>query len=106
MAHRFLLGPLAAVALSTAIRGMAAPPKGATSTPPASVTMPAKLLVYDGQLAGSAGIRLGPWGSGVAEDVSSPFIGTGGHSIAVTAQGLYAGGRLDFTNPLPIKSDD
>lgn len=62
------------------------------------------VYIYQGAPLSQSGITLGSWGSGKAVESREQVL-TGGQSIKITTQGLYAGGRLDFTQPVTLFSD-
>ena len=63
-----------------------------------------EVYIYKGDDPSSSGIELNAWGSGKTT-TSKEKILTGGWSIKVTTQGLYSGGRLDFTQPITLYSN-
>ena len=63
----------------------------------------ADTAIYSGQAASAAGITLGSWGSGFAEESNSKTLG-GSVSIKVTTGGWFQGGRIEFKSPVPLAS--
>ncbi len=65
-----------------------------------------EIYIYRGAPVAQSGISLGGWGSGQAiESSDSTRVLTGSKSIKITTQGLYAGGRIDFAQPVTLFSD-
>lgn len=62
------------------------------------------VFIYQGAPLSQAGITLGSWGSGKAVESREQVL-TGGQSIKITTQGLYSGGRIDFSQPVTLFSD-
>lgn len=60
--------------------------------------------IYKGDSLSQAGISVGSWGSGLAAESNEKVL-TGSKSIKVITQSLYAGGRLDFAEPVPLFKD-
>ena len=55
------------------------------------------MVIYDGKPLDRAGITVGGWGSGSADESGNSLPGLS--SVKVVTQGLFKGGRLDFANP-------
>lgn len=64
----------------------------------------AGLTIYTGQSAAEAGIVLGSWGSGSAEETSEEYL-TGTKSIQVKIGGWFEGGSLEFKNSTALFTD-
>ncbi|MDH7601249.1 MAG: PKD domain-containing protein [Armatimonadota bacterium] len=65
-----------------------------------------EVYIYRGAPIAQSGITLGSWGSGQAVEYSdSTRVLTGSKSIKITTQGLYAGARIDFAQPVTLFSD-
>lgn len=62
------------------------------------------VYIYRGGPISQDGLTLGAWGSGKAVETKDKIL-TGSHSIKITTQGLYSGGRIDFTQPVVLFSD-
>ncbi len=58
------------------------------------------ITLYRGEPSGDR-LQLGGWGSGAATDTSAEAF-SGSHSIKLTTDSYYAGGRLIFSDPLDI----
>lgn len=64
-----------------------------------------EVYLYRGAPVAQSGIVIGGWGSGQAvESSDSTRVLTGSRSIKLTTQGLYAGARIDFTQPVTLFS--
>ena len=61
----------------------------------------AEQVIYRGDPSSRSGIKLGGWGSGMCEE-STLHASSGSRSLKVTPKNLYAGGRIDFTNPVDL----
>lgn len=59
--------------------------------------------IYGGQLAAGSGITIGGWGSGTCEE-STYNTYSGSRSLKITPKDLYAGGRIDFAEPMDLTS--
>ena len=80
------------------------PPADATTvmTAPASATPgTVQTTLFDGQALDQAGITLGPWGGGNAQDNTALFL-ENGHAIQVTTLDEYQGGKITFTTPVSL----
>lgn len=65
-----------------------------------------EVYIYRGAPIAQSGISVGSWGSGQAlESSDSTRVLTGSRSIKITTQGLYAGARIDFAQPVALFSD-
>ena len=65
-----------------------------------------EVYIYRGTPLAQSGISVGSWGSGKAvESADSTRVLSGSKSIKITTQGLYAGGRLDFAQPVTLFSE-
>ena len=65
-----------------------------------------EVYIYRGTPLAQSGISVGSWGSGKAvESADSTRVLSGSRSIKITTQGLYAGGRLDFAQPVTLFSE-
>lgn len=62
------------------------------------------VYIYKGEPVSQSGISLGSWGSGIAAESNEKIL-TGSKSIKIVSQSLYAGGRIDFAEPVPIFKD-
>lgn len=60
-----------------------------------------EVYVYRGSALASEGIVVGSWGSGRAVESKERTL-VGSNSIKITTQGLYAGGRIDFSQPVTL----
>jgi PKD domain len=61
-------------------------------------------VIYRGEAPSAAGIRLTGWGSGIVVD--APTQGSSGsHSLRVSVDGYYSGGRILFNTPLDLTAD-
>jgi len=58
-------------------------------------------VIYEGNPVNQATIRLGNWGSGTCKE-STQNTYSGSRSIEITPRGLFAGGRIDFANPVDL----
>lgn len=63
-----------------------------------------EIVIFKGDDPAQDGIELGGWGSGKAVRSKEKVL-TGAWSIKITSQGLYSGGRLDFSRPVALFSD-
>jgi hypothetical protein len=79
------LGVLAALVLGSTVSVVAAP----------------SVALYRGEPSTAGGLQLGGWGSGEAVDTSREAY-SGSHSIKLTTDGYYAGGRLTFRDPVDL----
>ncbi len=61
----------------------------------------AEITLYRGEPVATQGITLGSWGSGYAAESQRVFM-TGSHSLELSTDGYFAGGRLDFTTPVDM----
>jgi hypothetical protein len=62
-----------------------------------------ELYLYRGETVASQNITLGGWGSGYAEQSQKEYYDpTGKNSIMLLTDGYYAGGRIDFSQPIDI----
>ncbi|MGC8862789.1 MAG: PKD domain-containing protein [Armatimonadota bacterium] len=62
-----------------------------------------ELYIYSGAPLAQSGISVGSWGSGkAAESADSNRVLAGSRSIKITTQGLYAGARIDFAQPVAL----
>ena len=89
------LPPLNNAAPAQAAPADAAPP----AAPPPSGTPGASL--YNGQAAAQAGLTLGSWGGGSAQDSTALYV-ENGHSIDVITVDDYQGGRITFNTPVNL----
>lgn len=64
-----------------------------------------EVFIYRGGALSQAGISVGSWGSGKASESQERTL-SGSHSIKITSQSLYSGGRIDFSNPVELYSSD
>src|ERR1051326_6769240 len=62
-------------------------------------------VLYGGGSSSTSGVRLGGWGSGTAIDSPTEGYGAGAHSLKVSVDGYYSGGRITFENPIDITDD-
>ena len=62
-----------------------------------------EVRIFKGDDPSLDGIDLGNWGSGTAAKSKEQIL-DGSWSIKITTQGLYAGGRMDFTRPVTLFS--
>jgi hypothetical protein len=60
-----------------------------------------EMALYRGESAESQGIKLGGWGSGYAVQSQKEYY-SGQNSIELSTDGYYAGGRIDFTDPVDV----
>jgi hypothetical protein len=63
-----------------------------------------EVFIFKGGSLSQDGITPGSWGSGKAIESAEKVL-TGVKAIRITTQGLYAGGRIDFAQPVPLFSD-
>ncbi len=61
----------------------------------------ADVVLYQGQTAEQAGIKLMNWGDGTIED-STETAFSGANSLKITSRGLFSGGWLIFNNPVDL----
>lgn len=61
-------------------------------------------VIYRGDAPSTAGIRLAGWGSGIAVDAPTQGY-SGSHSLRVSVDGYYSGGRVLFNTPLDLTPD-
>ena len=59
------------------------------------------IVLYGGEDPAAKGMTLGGWGAGFAAK-SNEQLFNGSSSIKILSQGFYAGGRIDFAQPLPM----
>ena len=59
------------------------------------------VYIYKGDALSESGITVGSWGSGKATESKTKIL-TGSYSISLITQNLYAGGRLDFAEPVTL----
>src|SRR5436190_22282288 len=62
-------------------------------------------VLYRGESVSTGAIRLAGWGSGVAVDDPVRGYEAGGHSVRMSVDGYYSGGRVIFNNPMDITDD-
>ncbi len=87
---RFLMFLVAAAVLGNAVAA-----QGAVSD--------REVYIFRGSPLAQSGISVGSWGSGKAiESADSTRILAGSKSIKITTQGLYAGARIDFVQPVAL----
>ena len=60
-----------------------------------------EVYIYRGGPVAQEGITAGGWGGGKAAESKEKIL-TGGQSIKIITQGLYAGARLDFAQPTAL----
>jgi hypothetical protein len=60
-----------------------------------------EVYIFRGGAIAEDGIVLGGWGSGKSVETKEKIL-TGSQSIKVTTQGLYSGGRIDFSQPVAL----
>lgn len=77
---------------------------GAGAAWAADVPAAREIYIFKGDDPAQDGIELGGWGSGKAARSKEKVL-TGAWSVKITTQGLYAGGRLDFSRPVALFSD-
>lgn len=82
---------------SPALAALAALLLGSTG----SVVAAPSVALYRGEPSGAAGLQLAAWGSGEAVDTSGEAY-SGSHSIKLTTDGYYAGGRIVFREPVDL----
>jgi len=71
-----------------------------------AATVDREVYIYKGGPVAQDGITVGGWGSGkAAESKESTKVLTGSNSIKITTQGFYSGGRIDFSQPVPLYAD-
>lgn len=58
-------------------------------------------VIYNGSSIDTAGLKIGGWGSGSCEE-SNINTYSGSRSLKITPKDLYAGGRVDFVNPIDL----
>ena len=58
-------------------------------------------FIFRGGALVEDGITLGGWGSGRSIESKEKIL-TGSQSIKITTQGLYSGGRIDFSQPVAL----
>jgi hypothetical protein len=63
-----------------------------------------EVYIYRGSPVSQSGITLGSWGSGKASESTEKIL-AGSQSIKIVSQGLYAGGRIDFAQPVALFTD-
>lgn len=63
-----------------------------------------EVYIYRGEPLSQLGVTVGSWGSGRAVESSEKVL-IGNKSIKITTQGLYAGGRIDFPQPVALFTD-
>lgn len=70
----------------------------------ASAAFAQETVIWNGTDISDAGITLGTWGSGTIakETKDKKRLFEGPQSIKITSDGLYMGGRLDFSTPIPL----
>jgi hypothetical protein len=61
------------------------------------------IAIFKGDDPTQDGISLGGWGSGGAAKTKEQIL-DGGWSIKISTQGLYAGGKIEFTQPVTLFS--
>jgi hypothetical protein len=66
-----------------------------------SVVAAPSVALYRGEPSAAGGLQLGAWGSGEAVDTSGEAY-SGSHSIKLTTDGYYAGGRIVFREPVDL----
>ncbi|MCX8052767.1 MAG: PKD domain-containing protein [Armatimonadetes bacterium] len=65
-----------------------------------------EVYIYRGSPLAQSGISVSSWGSGRAvESSDSTRVLSGSRSIKITTQSLYAGGRIDFAQPVTLFSN-
>jgi len=64
----------------------------------------AEVMLFKGDPAPSAGLIIGGWGSGTAEE-SSEKVFVGSRSIRMKTQGLHEGGRIDLKDPIDLLAE-
>lgn len=74
---------------------------GAVGASAAADNSAKEVYIFKGDDPSQDGIELGGWGSGKAVKAKDKILpgSTGSWSIKMTTQGLYAGGRMDFSRP-------
>ncbi|HIE08214.1 MAG TPA: PKD domain-containing protein [Armatimonadetes bacterium] len=61
-----------------------------------------EISLYEGDLSKAKGLSVGPWGSGSVEEVDD--VNFRGHSVLlIYTEGLYAGGRLEWSPPKDVR---
>lgn len=60
-----------------------------------------EVFIYKGGTLNESGITVGSWGSGTAYQSAEQRL-SGNNSIKITTQSMYAGGRIDFTEPVTL----
>ncbi|MFQ3548414.1 MAG: PKD domain-containing protein [Armatimonadota bacterium] len=63
-----------------------------------------KKVLFEGAELSVTGIGTSSWGTGSAEQ-STEQVFTGGRSIKITTQSYFAGGQLQFANPIDLKEE-
>jgi hypothetical protein len=63
-----------------------------------------EVYLYRGTPLSQSGITVGSWGSGRASESAEKVL-AGSQSIKIVSQGLYAGGRIDFAQPIALFTD-
>lgn len=66
------------------------------------ISVRADVIIYQGQPAQSAGLKMQSWGSGEAKDTEE-YVFTGVRSIKVKTHGRYQGARLVLDKPASVK---
>src|SRR3954454_52036 len=61
-------------------------------------------VIYRGESPSAAGLRLAGWGSGIAVDAPTQGY-SGAHSLRVSVDGYYSGGRILFNTPVDLTAD-
>jgi len=63
-----------------------------------------EIYIYRGESVSELGVTLGSWGSGKAVESAEKIL-IGSKSVKITTQGLYAGARIDFPQPVALFTD-
>lgn len=63
-----------------------------------------EIAIFKGDDPTNDGLSLGGWGSGSAVKTKEQIL-DGAWSIKIATQGLYSGGKIDFTQPVTLFSD-
>jgi hypothetical protein len=65
-----------------------------------------EVFIYRGTPLAQSGITVGSWGSGKASEAADTTkVLTGSKSIKIVTQGLYAGAKIDFSQPVSLYTD-
>jgi hypothetical protein len=93
---RALRRSLFVAAAACALAGIFAASRGAAQGQPSG-----GVIIYRGDSVANTGVTLAGWGSGTAVE-DTAVIYSGSHSIKMTTQGLYQGGRLILAHPADL----